>query len=268
MMTRRHLILVLCGLSVAVLAAGCISGPGANATTVPTTGAGGNGSAPPSGNGTVVSLSADGRAYPAYVAAPSSPGRHPGLVLIHSFNGLEQGYLTMCDEIAADGFVVLAPEWQTYVKQPTDTEVEGVVRSAVAALQNRSDVDAGRLGLTGFCAGGRYTMLFLPQVHEFGAGVAWYGFPYSAGSNGTAPTDHIGELERPMLMIHGSRDQASNITDIYNYTRELDAASRYFELKVYQGKPHGFMVQNGTLATDDAARDAYSQMVTFFRRTL
>jgi carboxymethylenebutenolidase len=71
-----------------------------------------------------------------------------------------------------------------------------------------------------------------------------------------------------MLMIHGSRDQASNITDIYNYTRELDVADRYFELKVYQGKPHGFMVQNGTLAADDASRDAYSQMITFFRRTL
>lgn len=175
----------------------------------------------------------------------------------------------MCDEIAGDGFVVTAPEWQTYGQQPGDDEVGAVIRSAVAFLRNRSDVEPGRLGLTGFCAGGRYTMLFLPQMHEFGAGVAWYGFPFNGGfANVTTPAAHIAELESPMLMIHGSRDQASNITNIYNYTRQLDGADRYFELKVYQGKPHGFMVQNGTLARDDAALDAYSQMISFFRRTL
>ena len=52
-------------------------------------------------------------AYPAYVAAPADAGRHPGLVLLHSFNGLEPGYRTMVDEIAGAGFVVVAPEWQT-----------------------------------------------------------------------------------------------------------------------------------------------------------
>jgi carboxymethylenebutenolidase len=259
-MSRLLLPLLVCGL-VLVLAAGCTTEPQANATTVPTTAA--------AGNGTTTSIAAEGRAYPAYVAAPAGPGPHPGLVLLHSFNGLEPGYRTMCDEIARDGFVVVAPEWQTYGQRAGDDEVGAVVRAAVGFLRNRSDVDGGRLGLTGFCAGGRYTMLFLPQMPEFGAGVAWYGFPYNGGfANGTLPVDLVGELESPMLIIHGSRDQASAVTDIYNYTRELDGADRYFELRVYQGKPHGFMVQNGTLARDDASRDAYAGMISFFRRML
>ncbi len=254
-MKSRYLILILCGLILAVLGAGCMTGPQTNATTVPTTGsAGGGAGVPATAAGNTTSLTAEGRTYPAYVAAPAGSGQHPALVLVHSFNGLEPGYRTMSDEIANDGFVVIAPEWQTYGQRAGDDEVEAVIRSAVAYLRNRTDVDAGRLGLTGFCAGGRYTMLFLPQMQEFGAGVAWYGFPYNGGfANGTTPAEHIAELESPMLMIHGSRDQASNITDIYNYTRELDAADKYFELKVYQGKPHGFMVQNGTLARDDAS---------------
>lgn len=265
-MRRILLPLLACGLVLAILGAGCTTGPSTNQTAAPLTGAPGT-AAPVAGNTT--SLTAEGRTYPAYVAAPATAGRHPALVLVHSFNGLEPGYRTMCDEIAGDGFVVIAPEWQTYGQGPGDTEVGDVIRSAVAFLGNRSDVDTGRLGLTGFCAGGRYTMLFMPQMHEFGAGVAWYGFPYNGDfANGTAPAGHIADLESPMLIIHGSRDQASNITDIYNYTRQLDAADRYFELKVYQGKPHGFMIQNGTLARDDAARDAYSQMISFFRRTL
>ena len=162
---------------------------------------------------------------------------------------------------------MVAPEWQAYGQRAGDDEVEGVVRSTVAFLEDRSHIDPARLGLTGFCAGGRYTMLFLPQMHEFGAGVAWYGFPYGGLPNYTAPAELVVDMESPMLMIHGSRDQASNITDINNYTRHLDAATG-FELKVYQGKPHGFMIQNGTLARDDAGQDAYSQIITFFRRTL
>ena len=235
MMKSGFLILILCGLVLALLAAGCTTGPQANATADPTTGPAGTG-APASVAGNTTTLTAEGRTYPAYVAAPATAGRHPGLVLLHSFNGLEPGYRTMVDEIAAAGFVVVAPEWQTYGQRAGDDEVEGVVRSAVAFLENRSDVDPARLGLTGFCAGGRYTMLFLPQMHEFGAGVAWYGFPYNGPPNNTAPAELIADLESPMLMIHGSRDQASNITDIYNYTRQLDAADRYFEAQGLPGQ--------------------------------
>lgn len=110
-------------------------------------------------------------------------------------------------------------------------------------------------------------MLFLSQAHKFRAGVAWYDFPYDRPANGTAPTEHIAELESPMLMTHDSRDRASSIAEIYTYSRQLDAADRYFELKVNQGKPHGIMVQNGALVRDGAARDVYSQMISFFRRT-
>jgi carboxymethylenebutenolidase len=219
--------------------------------------------------GSMTSLVADGKTYPAFLAAPLTPGKHPAVVLMHSFNGLEPGYREMCNRMAGDGFVVIAPEWQTFGQRAGDPEVEAVIRSAVAALKSRTDVDGGRIGLTGFCAGGRFTMLFLPQVKEFNAGVAWYGFPNSLGyTNNTAPTAHIGELEAPMLMIHGSRDTPSPITGIYNYSVDLDAAGKYFELKVYQGKPHGFMIINGSLNREDYAEDAYNGMIAFLRRKL
>jgi len=59
-------------------------------------------------------------------------------------------------------------------------------------------------------------------------------------------------------MMHGTRDQASNISDIYRYAGELDASDKYFELKVYQGEPHGFMItKNGELSESFVAQDAY-----------
>ena len=70
----------------------------------------------------------------------------------------------MADRLAADGFVVVAPQWQTYSRSPSYSGVEALVRSSINYLKNRDDVDPEKLGLTGFCAGCRYTMLFLPQV--------------------------------------------------------------------------------------------------------
>ena len=154
-----------------------------------------------------------------------------------------------------------------------------VVRSSITALKTRQDVDAQKLGLTGFCAGGRFTMLFLPQFKDFRAGVAFYGFPYSRGNtNNTTPADHIGELSAPILVIHPSRDQASPISGIYNYTKELDAADKYYELKVYQGKPHGFMIAKRHLCPgycgkrcifgDDRVLPPHAGIIHFFKKTL
>jgi carboxymethylenebutenolidase len=217
-----------------------------------------------------VNITSEGQDYPAYIAAPDVEENYPAVVLIHSFNGLEPGYLDMVDRIAADGFVVVVPEWQTYSRSPPDSEVEALVRNSVSYLEGRDDVDSEKLGLTGFCAGGRYTMLFLPRIEEFESGVAWYGFPYSGGTDTQPdePASLIDQLEDPVLIIHGTRDEASNVSDIYRYAGELDAADKYFELKVYQGEPHGFMIEDGELSESFVAQDAYEEMIDFFDRTL
>ena len=108
-------------------------------------------------------------------------------------------------------------------------------------------------------------MLLLPQVKEFGAGFAWYGFP----NNGEpAPIDLVDDLEAPLYITHGSADRPSPIADIYNYAQALDAAGKYYELKVYQGEPHGFMVDGAEVVRSDAATDAFSEMISFFDRQL
>ena len=208
----------------------------------------------------------DGQAYQSYLAYPASEGVYPGVVLIHSFNGLEQGYRDMTDAFAAEGFVVLAIGWQTFERSPSDALVEQLLRDSIAYLSAREDVDSMQIGLTGFCAGGRYTMLFMPQIEAFAAGVAWYGFPNNA--NPTAPADMIEELDAPLLIIHGTQDRPSPIAGIYAYATALGDAGKDFELKVYANEPHGFMLEDGELRRDDVATDAFNEMVTYFRRKL
>jgi carboxymethylenebutenolidase len=219
----------------------------------------------------MVNITSNFKVYPAYMAAPAAEGDYPAIVLIHSFKGFEPGYQTMVNRMAEEGYVVIAPFWQTYNVSPSDKEVEALIRNSTAYLKTRDDVDSRRLGLTGFCAGGRYTMLFLPRIKEFESGVAWYGFPYMGGSEiqPDRPASLINQLDGPMLMIHGTRDQYSNVTDIYRYASELDAADKYFELKVYQGELHGFMItKERELSESFVAQDAYEEMITFFDRTL
>src|SRR3990172_241567 len=165
-----------------------------------------------------VEVQSDGQAYESYLAAPSTGGPYPGIVLIQWFRGLEEGYRTMTDEFAARGFVVLAVGWQRFEGSPVDSTVEQLLLDSVAFLSQRDDVDPERLGLTGFCAGGRYTMLFLPQIDDFSAGVAWYGFPYQGE---TQPASVIDQLEAPLLIIHGTADSASPIGKIYDYATAL-----------------------------------------------
>ncbi|MAS38222.1 MAG: dienelactone hydrolase [Anaerolineaceae bacterium] len=212
-----------------------------------------------------VEVMSGGQAYQSYLAAPTGEGMFPGIILIHSFNGMEEGYRTLVDQFASEGFVVLALGWQTFEQSPADDVVMQLVQDGIAMLTERDDVDAARIGLTGFCAGGRYTMLFMPQVEGLAAGVAWYGFPYNGEP---APVDFVDQFEAPMLMIHGTEDNPSPIEGIYDYATALRGAGASFELKVYSGEPHGFMLTEGQLRTDEVARDAYNEMITFFKRKL
>ncbi|WP_051087009.1 dienelactone hydrolase family protein [Deinococcus apachensis] len=167
--------------------------------------------------GSDVNVTSGGRAYKSYLAAPASATRKPAVILLHSFRGLEQGYRDLVDEMAAAGYVTLALGWQTFEQEPSDATVKTLIEDGLKYLSARSDVNINTVGLTGFCAGGRYTMLLLPQMKGFKAGVAWYGFPDQGGTAAKpqAPSAFINQLTAPMLIIHGTRDQPSPIASIY-----------------------------------------------------
>ncbi len=211
-----------------------------------------------------VMVESGGQSYPAYMASPEAEGSYPGIVLLHSFRGLQEGYKTFTREFAAAGYVVLSVEWQTFGRQPSDATVKQLSLDSIDFLKATAKV-SDKIGLTGFCAGGRYTMLLLPQIEAFDAGFAWYGFP----KNGEpSAMDLVADLNAPLYIVHGTKDRPSPIADIYDYAQALDEANKYFELKVYQGEPHGFMVNGVEVNRNEAATDAFSEMLSFFERQL
>ncbi len=215
-----------------------------------------------------VEISSGEQAFPAYLAVPEGDGENPAIVLLHSIMGRQPGYETVSDDLAEEGFVVLALEWQTFEDEPPLETLDALLRDSLEFLRARKDVLPDAIGLTGFCIGGYHTMYFLPTIPDFAAGVAWYGFP-NRGEEGNRPTDPeiVEQLDAPMLIIHGTADEPSPIGDIYDYATVLDENEKYFELAVYQGEPHSFLVSGERLETP-AADAAYEQMVAFFSRTL
>lgn len=220
--------------------------------------------------GSEVMVNSGGKTYKSYLAAPASATPKPAVILLHSFNGMEQGYKDLVDQMAAAGYVTLALGWQTFEKEPTDATVKALVEDGIKLLGTRKDVNMNALGLTGFCAGGRYTMLLLPQIKQFKAGVAWYGFPDQGGTAAKpqAPTAFIDQLSTPMLILHGTKDQPSPIASIYAYANKLDVAGKNFKLSVYQGEPHGFLLKDSLIADTFASRDARRDMLNYFAEWL
>ncbi|MDB5044163.1 MAG: hypothetical protein JWQ08_213 [Deinococcus sp.] len=218
-------------------------------------------------------IQSGGKAYKSYLAAPAAGTtavRRPAVILMHSFQGLEPGYRDLVDEMAAAGYVTLALGWQTFEPEPSDATVKTLVEDGLKALALRPDVNINAVGLTGFCAGGRYTMLLLPQMKAFKSGVAWYGFPDQGATalKPQTPSALIGDLTAPMLIIHGTKDQPSPIASIYSYAQKLDAANKPFKLSVYQGEPHGFLLAEGELANTQASLNAQRDMLNYFAETL
>ncbi|MDV6375658.1 dienelactone hydrolase family protein [Deinococcus arenicola] len=222
-------------------------------------------------NGADLNVNSGGKMYKSYLAAPTGgEAKKPAVILLHSFNGMEQGYKDLVDEMAGAGYVTLALGWQTFEKQPSDATVKALVEDGLRLLALRPDVNTNAVGLTGFCAGGRYTMLLLPQIKQFKSGVAWYGFPDSGGTatQPKPPTDFINDLTAPLLILHGTKDQPSPIASIYSYAQKLDAANKNFKLTVYQGAPHGFLLGDGKIANTYDSRDARREMLNYFGDTL
>jgi carboxymethylenebutenolidase len=208
------------------------------------------------------------REFPLTIVRPSAPGRYPAVILLHSINGLERGYLELAERLAADGYVAVLPQWQAYARTPPDQVVFQLVTDTIAYLRTHEETDPERIALSGFCIGGRYTMLFLPQLPALKAGVAWYGFPHTGAVGGPPAAELIGSLQVPLQIIHGSADRPSPVDGIYRYAAELDSAGKYFELLVYQGQPHGFMLEGGRLSTNPLAASAYAAMLNFLGRYL
>ena len=141
---------------------------------------------------------------------------------------------------------------------------------ATVAWAKAAGGDTGRLGIVGFCRGGRTVWEYCAHSGSVKAGVAFYGPPVDPEGQKAiwpkSPTDLAGEMKAPVLGLYGEADQGIQVAQVEALKAKLRAAGKTAEFKIYPGAPHGFHADYRPSYRKDAAEDAWSQMTTWFKR--
>ncbi len=232
-----------------------------------------------------VSIPVGSLSMPAYRAMPT--GRHDlaSVLVVQEIFGVHEYIQDVCRRLAHLGYLAVAPE--LYVRQGDPsryTEIPALVSDVVAKVRDEqvmSDLDAtalwaGRnggsekLGVTGFCWGGRIVWMYAAHNPRLTTGVAWYGptaRSYATGDK--TPLDVAAEIRAPMLALYGAEDSGIPNETVERMLAALKAAGNTrSELVLYPDTPHAFHADYRPSYRQGPADDGWNRLVAWFKRTL
>ncbi len=219
--------------------------------------------------------------------APGSSGPHPGVVVIPDVRGLYDQYHAVARRLAAAGYAALAldiyaregpPQLRSpeeifrLMQELPDRRVLADAQAAVDWLGARRETRGRRIGLTGFCMGGKYAVLAACGVRGLSAAVAWYGLlraPSLDANNPEHALDALPRLGCPLLGLFGQEDTFVAVADVHELERRGASAPYPVETVIYPGAGHAFANDGRPDAyRPEAAADAWSRALAFFGRHL
>jgi carboxymethylenebutenolidase len=221
---------------------------------------------------------------PGYQAMPARGAAFPVILVVQEIFGVNEHIQDVCRRLAKLGYLAIAPElfWrQGDVSKMQDyREISEKVASKVGDAQVLADLDAtadytgagrgdlGRLGITGFCWGGRIAWLYAAHTARLRAAVAWYG--RLTGERDELrpwhPVDVAGKLCCPVLGLYGAQDQAIPLETVEQMRTAIAAAKKNAEIIVYPEAGHAFHADYRPSYNQNAARDAWQRMREWFRQ--
>lgn len=139
---------------------------------------------------------------------------------------------------------------------------------AVAAWAAKNGGDPDRLGITGFCRGGRTTWLYAAHNARLKAAVAWYG-PLEGAPNARQPKwpiDLANRLKAPVLGLYGGKDQGIDADQIADMQDALKKAGGASTIHVFPDAPHAFHADYRPTYRKEAAEDGWKRMLDWFHR--
>ncbi len=220
---------------------------------------------------------------PAYRAMPAHGGPFATVLVVQEIFGVHEHIRDVCRRLAKRGYIAVAPE--LFMRQG-DVSALGDIQTIIAAVVSKvpdaqvlSDLDAaaawaaatgsadpGRLGITGFCWGGRIVWLYAAHNPALKAGVAWYG---RLAGEATAlqpqhPVDIAARITAPVLGLYGAADQGIPLQTVEEMRRALQAAKAKCEIVVYPDTPHGFHADYRPSYRPQQAADAWRRLLEWF----
>ena len=232
-----------------------------------------------------VSIPTADRAIPGYAAKPKGAKNVPVILVVQEIFGVHEYIKDVCRRIAKLGWMGVAPD--LYVRQGDPTKLASIdeIRplvgkvpdaqvmadlDATAAFAGKHGGDAKRLGITGFCWGGRITWLYAAHSPALRAGVAWYG--RLAGDPDPLHPKHAVDvakgLRAPVLGLYGGQDTGIPMADVEKMKSALAAAKSPSEIVVYADAPHGFHADYRPSYREADAKDGWHRLEAWFRKHL
>ena len=238
-----------------------------------------------------VTIDVAGFKMPAYRAQPAGKTGLPVVLVLSEIFGVHEYIADITRRFAKAGYLAIAPELfvrqgdaQSYgemarlmsevISKVPDTQVMGDLDATVAwAGVNGGDI--GKLGVTGFCWGGRETWLYAAHNPKLKAAVAWYGRLVGQPSAlaPTNPVDLAAQLKAPVLGLHGSADTGIPLDTVDTMKKRLaeagaqgNAAAKASEFVVYPEAPHAFHADYRPSYRKDAADDGWKRALAWFKQ--
>jgi carboxymethylenebutenolidase len=233
-----------------------------------------------------VEVDAGDRHIPAYHALPETGGPFPIVLVVQEIFGVHEHIKDVCRRLAKIGYLAVAPSLyhrQGDVSQMKDNkEIIARVVSKVPDAQVMSDLDAtvafaarnggnaAKIGVTGFCWGGRITWLYAAHNPKVKAGVAWYGRLASPKNDMTPahPLDLVAKINAPVLGLYGGADAGIPNDTVEKMQELLKQAGKPSEIVLYPDTPHAFHADYRPSYRKEQADDGWKRLTEWFRKHL
>ncbi|KQQ24377.1 dienelactone hydrolase family protein [Methylorubrum extorquens] len=222
---------------------------------------------------------------PAYRAMPAEGGRFPTILVVQEIFGVHEHIKDVCRRLAKLGYFALAPELYArqgdvstltniqqivseVVSKVPDAQVMSDLDAAVAFAKGTGKADTARLGITGFCWGGRITWLYAAHNPAVKAGVAWYGrlVGDSSALMPKNPVDIAADLKAPVLGLYGGADQGIPVATIDRMKEACRAAGKTCDFVVYPEAGHAFHADYRPSYRAEPAQDGWKRLQDWFRQ--
>jgi len=222
---------------------------------------------------------------PGYRAMPATGSNFPVVLVVQEIFGVHVYIQDICRRFAKLGYLAIAPE--LFVRQgdiSNMTEIQEIISKVVSKVpdaQVMSDLDAtvawaessskgniNKLGITGFCWGGRIVWLYSAYNPKVKAGVAWYGRLISQSSALTPkhPIDVAASLKVPVLGLYGGKDDNIPNDSVEKMRQALKTGNSGSEIILYPDTPHGFYADYRPTYRQKEAQEAWKRLQDWFKK--
>lgn len=223
--------------------------------------------------GELVEFKANGGTGSGYLAVPEE-GSGPGVIVIQEWWGLVDHIKDVCERLAGEGFVALAPDLYhgKSTKSPDEAgklmmamrveDAEKDIKGAIQYLLNNDAVTGKKVGVVGFCMGGALALYSATKNANVGACAVFYG-----GHPKVKPD--LPNLQSPVVYMTGDRDRSVTPEMVHKLEAQLKSLGKQIDVVIYPNADHAFF--NDTrpaVYNPDAAADSWQRTTEFFKKYL